>query len=278
MTEVYHATQLTLIPLSRTCKTCGIDKPLEKCFDKHACRGKHGYRAHCKVCRAKERKTLPPRQEWIEVTSKICPTCDPPAEKPISEFASNKKNQDRHDWHCKACQRQWANSEEQKAKRRERERVNNLDPQYRQAQQDYRNEWREKNIEKLRIQWREKYANDPEYAARMRRNTIKWMKANPEKMVECQMRRKASMQGAAIEDVDYYEILKECGPWCHICEKPILAHHKIEFDHLIPLSPRPGDPQGTHTKENIKPSHKVCNARKSNKRLEDMTPFDRRGP
>jgi 5-methylcytosine-specific restriction endonuclease McrA len=56
-----------------------------------------------------------------------------------------------------------------------------------------------------------------------------------------------------------------------------LLHHTLTFDHIVPLVPRAGDPQGTHTEDNIKPTHRECNARKSNRRLEDLTPFDRRG-
>lgn len=278
MTEVYHATQLPLIPLSRICKTCEIDKPLEENFHKQTVRGKLMYRVHCKDCRSKAEKALPPRQEWVEVTSKVCPKCDPPAEKLISEFALDKNSRDGHYYCCKVCQRQWANSEEQKSKRRERERVKNLDPIYRQEQQDWQNAWRDRNIDKLRIQWREKYANDPEYAARMRKNSRKWIKAHPDEMNAHQMKRKAIIQGTAVEDVDYQEILSEYGPWCYICDQPILPHHNLEYDHVIPLIPRTGEPQGTHTKDNIKPTHKSCNARKTNRRLEDLTPFDRRGP
>jgi hypothetical protein len=270
MTELYHIT--------RICKTCGIEKVLETDFNKQKS-GKFGYRAHCIVCRANERKAAPPRTEWVEVLSKICPKCDPPTGKPISEFAVDKSRRDKCYPYCLECQRRIANSEKSKTRRHTYERERNLaDPGIRQSQQAYQIAWRERNIEKLRLQWREKYANDPEYAARMYQHTRKWMKENPEKVIGLQMKRKAAKQGAIVEETDYYEIMQEYGGWCYICEQPILPEHTIEFDHLIPLLPRPGNPQGHHSKDNIRPTHKVCNARKSNKRLEDLTPFDRRGP
>src|SRR6266702_953122 len=279
MTKVYHIIQLSLIPLTtptRICKTCGIDQPLEENFHKQMVRGKLMYRVHCKVCRSKKAKALPPRQEWVEVTSKVCLTCDPPTEKPISEFALNKSSRDGHCWKCRVCQSKWATSEEQKAKARERLRRNNLDPEFRRATQEGQKAWRQRNIEKLRIQWREKYANDPEYAARMRKHARKWIEEHQDEMNAHQQKRKAILRGVEAEVVDYQEVLKYYGPWCYICESQILVSHKLEFDHVVPLIPRTGDPQGTHTFSNIRPTHKICNARKTNRRLEDMTPFDRR--
>jgi len=110
--------------------------------------------------------------------------------------------------------------------------------------------------------------------------------AKPEslaKIVENNRRRKARMLGTTIAEVDYIRILERDGFWCHICCKDIdptikKGPARLVFDHMIPLQPCPGDPQGTHTEDNIKPSHYVCNSRKRNRILEDLTPFQRRGP
>jgi hypothetical protein len=215
---------------------------------------------------------LPP----LPILFKVCRKCDPPVEKSIDEFGISKDRKDGHNPYCKECTRRIANSEKSKERRKKYEQ--SLGEEFIKKRYAGSKRWREKNIEKLRIQWREKYANDPEYAARMRANTDKWAQDNPEKRNASQMKRKAAFQGAYVEDVDYQAILELHGPWCYICDGPILAHHKIEFDHVVPLIPRPGDPQGSHTADNIRPTHKECNARKSNKRLEDMLSFDRRGP
>jgi 5-methylcytosine-specific restriction endonuclease McrA len=265
---------IALLPRSRACLTCGKNKPLED-YDKQKS-GKAGYRAHCKVCRAKERKEAPPRQEWVKVSSKICPQCDPPIEKPIDEFGLSKDRKDGHNPYCKECARRIANSDKSKTRRKKYEE--GLGEEFIKKRYAGGKAWRGKNIEKLRVQWREKYANDPEYAARMRANTDKWAQENPDKRNASQMKRKAITKGAQSEYVDYQAILEQYGPWCYICEGPILAHHKLEFDHIVPLVPRPNEPQGAHTAENIRPTHKECNARKSNKQLQDMLPFDRRGP
>jgi len=81
------------------------------------------------------------------------------------------------------------------------------------------------------------------------------------------------------DPVDYGRILERDGAWCYICESLILPEHAIEFDHVVPLVPpkRSNREPGTHTEDNIKVSHKVCNRRKHNRLLEEMTPYQRRG-
>ncbi|HZU01540.1 MAG TPA: HNH endonuclease [Ktedonobacteraceae bacterium] len=101
--------------------------------------------------------------------------------------------------------------------------------------------------------------------------------------MEQSRRRQAHKVGTAVGNVSYTHILARDGYHCYICDKPIDPTLKkcdgaLSFDHRIPLRPRPGNPKGTHTEENIHPTHLVCNFRKNNRRLEDMTPFDRRGP
>ena len=40
-----------------------------------------------------------------------------------------------------------------------------------------------------------------------------------------------------------------------------------EADHVLPLQPRPGDPQGSDSIENLRPISRRCNGSKSNQRL-----------
>ena|SRR5438445_2833522 len=58
---------------------------------------------------------------------------------------------------------------------------------------------------------------------------------------------------------------------CHICGG-VVAPSDVHFDHVIPLSR-----SGPHSEDNIKVAHSVCNLRKGDLFLEDMSPFQRRG-
>jgi hypothetical protein len=240
--------QLPLIPLSRICLTCGIEKSLEEDFNKHA-NGKFGYRAQCKGCRSKQRKAEPPRQEWVEVPSKMCPRCN--IEKPIGDFAINKKMRDGHAGHCSECVNQWHRSEEFKVYERMYRKEQRRDPVLNRSRQKRQNQWR---------------------------------REHPESQRELTMRRNARKKAATTERVSYKRILERDGYWCYICERPIdkdaqpRSPESLTFDHVLPIQSRPDELQGAHCEANIKPSHKVCNARKSNKPLEALTPFDRSGP
>jgi len=69
--------------------------------------------------------------------------------------------------------------------------------------------------------------------------------------------------GAAVDAVDFRRIIERDGWTCHICKQPIEpgSHH---FDHVAPLSLG-----GSHTEDNIRLAHAVCNRRKGN-RVEQM--------
>lgn len=63
--------------------------------------------------------------------------------------------------------------------------------------------------------------------------------------------------------VSYREILERDGLVCHVCGEAITKgpghrNDALAFDHVIPLSKG-----GTHTPENIKPTHAICNNRKA---------------
>jgi 5-methylcytosine-specific restriction endonuclease McrA len=73
---------------------------------------------------------------------------------------------------------------------------------------------------------------------------------------EFQRRRHAKMT----ERVDYAAILDRDGMVCHICTEPIASMADLHFDHVVPLSKG-----GPHIAENIRPSHALCNMRKSNR-------------
>lgn len=47
---------------------------------------------------------------------------------------------------------------------------------------------------------------------------------------------------------------------CHICTCDIESLADLHFDHVVPLAKG-----GTHTADNIRPAHALCNLRKSDK-------------
>jgi len=141
---------------------------------------------------------------------------------------------------------------------------------------------REHVLPKFRVKWQTISDEERErYNAYNRKNSKK-----PQarlKNAEKRRRREARKRETQSDPVDYQAILKRNGYWCYICESDIdptitKGRGRLTFDHKIPLTPLPGEPQGTHTEENIHPVHKCCNERKQNRRFENLTPSQRRGP
>jgi hypothetical protein len=83
--------------------------------------------------------------------------------------------------------------------------------------------------------------------------------------VEHEMRRYALKCGSQVGPVDYDAILAGFGMVCHLCGGQILTRRDLNFDHVIPLTRG-----GPHVQENIRPSHKKCNASKGNKLMSEF--------
>lgn len=77
---------------------------------------------------------------------------------------------------------------------------------------------------------------------------------------EIEHRRRARKKMTRWGRVSYHRLLQSYGMLCHICDGWI-ADGDLSFDHVIPLARG-----GSHTEDNIKPAHLVCNVRK-NQRL-----------
>ena len=71
-------------------------------------------------------------------------------------------------------------------------------------------------------------------------------------------------------EVDYVAI-KLRDTTCYICGQRIGDDY--HFDHVVPLSKG-----GTHSADNVRLTHSVCNLRKRNKLLEELVEYDKRGP
>src|SRR5713226_474851 len=114
----------------------------------------------------------------------------------------------------------------------------------------------------------------------LKRRQREWYSRPENRLKVLALNRKRSGHVTTPDTVDYGFILERDGGWCYICEQPILPDQEVEFDHVIPLQPpkKSGREPGPHHEDNVKVTHGVCNRRKHNKLLEEMTPFQRRGP
>lgn len=249
-----HIDNIVQLPLCfevKQCNKCLEMKPLDQFAIQKE--GKMGRASYCKDCfsaRHKERYSKHVPLPDVAPGNKLCRKCL--VEKPLTEFSRQANSRDKYNSQCKACvsYRQYVVNREQSLARMKRA--------YEQNKEHYRATQR-KNYEE----------NKERYTAYVRQ----WQQENYLHVREWHKRRKARIRGTTVEPVSYEQILERDGMWCHICEQPIEEHHKLQFDHVIPLARN-----GTHTMENIRPAHDICNQRKYDKLMEELTSFDRRGP
>jgi 5-methylcytosine-specific restriction endonuclease McrA len=150
-----------------------------------------------------------------------------------------------------------------------------------EARNAYNREWRAANPDRVKANFKAYYdANAEMFAKRYKDNredllerkrkkraanpggenhhSRAWRKANPEKWAlrnrENQRRRRGD------KPVNYSAIIERDGMVCHICTDPIEGLTDLHMDHVIPLARG-----GAHHEDNIKPSHALCNMRKSDK-------------
>lgn len=145
----------------------------------------------------------------------------------------------------------------------ERDRARRFYWDNRESELERGRRWRRENPEvqaRLNREWREQ---NPERCAELYRA---WIAANPERAREIyankSARRRARERETATGPVDLAAILVEYGMVCHICDGDIASRADLDFDHVIPLARG-----GTHTQDNIRPSHSRCNRSKGAKLL-----------
>lgn len=254
MTESYHALQPTKI-----CNACLQEKPLDA-FVRRPTRYRDGHAPRCKECQNKQHmawkartypiKPFPKNLVQPSLFFKVCTDCG--VEKSIEDFFPSKTGAYGRMSRCKQCGH------------------------------DRGYDWRQEHLEEARARDRkyssERYWEDSEageaYRAMVRAARDRWHEKNPEKRRENWNRYNArKLYSAMTEPVDYEAILERDGMFCYICQQDILPGQDINFDHIIPVSR-----QGSHTTENIKVTHAICNQRKGDKLLAEMKPTQRRGP
>jgi hypothetical protein len=242
----------------------------------------------CKECeraRDRERNALrrPRRSPLIPQATKeghkVCNTCLD--ERPYAAFHRDSAQMDGHRGRCKQCYKdQWdALSEEEKGRLRKQD----TDSRVPRLEQRRAYDRERHNTDEHRAKRRDRAAirkmEDPEYRRSISEAAAQWRKSNPLTVRETNQRHKPGQRAARSGvRISYKRILERDGHFCYICNHDILPDQEMDFDHEIPLHPRHGEPQGIHDEGNIHPTHSVCNMRKSNKRLEALTAWDRRGP
>lgn len=131
-------------------------------------------------------------------------------------------------------------------------------------------EWYAKNSIKQKEYFKEKYLENREYYLEQAKI---WRYQNKDKKREYNRARKALLKNLKTEEFTEKDILNTYGNDCHICNSPIDMNAprwtasqgwemSLHFDHVIPISKG-----GANSIENVRPSHAICNIKKSDSLL-----------
>lgn len=271
MQVVYHASvvfianQPYLYPTEKRCTVCLKFKSFEAFHNNKG--SQDGMKPACKECRKDPGLRSFTANTSTNSGTKFCTKCL--KEKSYDEFDKGKDQKDGYKTHCKECRsehnQQFRVENIEKFREYDRSRIGNPE-----------------RVARLRERRQTVYAIDGRYAETIKKNQQRWYQNNKIVAKEQCLRRQARQRGATVSKVNLERVLERDGYHCHICNASIDPTIKkgpasLVFDHIVPIQPRPGEPQGTHSEENITPAHRACNLRKSNLPLEALTPFLRRG-
>ena len=293
----------------KTCRKCHQNKPIDEFNLSKSC--VDGHEHMCKTCRRaytvwhhktkRENPTFFERKPYVLPDTRVCTRCQKEFPLTSENFRQGKSNKGGFTTWCKQCDSDWHKQhyakpeikaafkerearEEAREKKRERYQQNVADPAYRERIRAYGAKRWARIKDSERVRKRLKYAADPQYARQILDRTRAWELAHPAETRQMRMRKSARRGSDAPTVVEMRQIIERDGYVCHICGQgidPKLRKNNpaaLTFDHVVPLIPPPGEPKGEHVIANLKPSHNCCNGRKGNRRMEDLTAFDRRGP
>ncbi len=94
--------------------------------------------------------------------------------------------------------------------------------------------------------------------------SLRWQRANKPKVKAAVERRRARKNGAPVVDLtiaDWQSLLAEHNHCCAYCRA---SGVRLEKDHVVPLTRG-----GSHTKSNIVPACRICNASKNHRTVEE---------
>ena len=84
-------------------------------------------------------------------------------------------------------------------------------------------------------------------------------------------RRRAEKWGVRAVDIKLEDIAERDGRICYLCGKEVSVH-EASFEHVIPLCDG-----GTHTPDNVRLAHRLCNSRKGSGSLSEINRSRREG-
>jgi 5-methylcytosine-specific restriction endonuclease McrA len=203
-------------------------------------------------------RKYPPAPEGF----KTCPKCGETKE--LAAFSPNKQTADGANGHCRVClaaaTKAWV--------ARNKEHAN-----------AYAAEWYRQNAERLIPLRRERYRADParhiayvlkhwnalSEEEKARRTKVNVASRDPERVKAHDATKRAKRAAAPIlETVLRSVVWERDGGICGICGE-FADPSRWDLDHIVPLTPRAGEPQGEHSYANTQVSHPRCNARKHNR-------------
>jgi|AntAceMinimDraft_6_1070360.scaffolds.fasta_scaffold30952_3 5-methylcytosine-specific restriction endonuclease McrA len=134
-----------------------------------------------------------------------------------------------------------------------------------QANRDRANKWRTQNLEKSKESKREFYKQNKEKIAYQFK--VAYAK-NPQKFRRSKLKRLERESKIVKEQFSISDVISRYGSVCHLCSKeidldaPRWTAQKgwelgLHLDHVIRVVDG-----GSHTLDNVKPSHAICNLRK----------------
>lgn len=194
----------------------------------------------------------------MDELSKVCKTCG--EELPLSSFTPQASCKMGVLPHCRSCSAEKARARyvgpgRKPAPSRE---------EFLKARREATARWRVRNPEADKESQRERRAADP---ARFAAYDRAWRDRHPDKVREKNFQRRSTVQAFRV-GVVAYKWIRESFKDCYLCGEALSG--VVEYDHIIPMKPRPGDPQGAHSTGNLRPTHRTCNKRKSNIPLDQL--------
>lgn len=185
--------------------------------------------------------------------TKKCKTCQ--VIKTTLEFYSHKQTRDKLDTICKPCKKEAAVAWARKNPERNRDKTKAYNQRHPERRKETNRKYYESNkqIVKDRIN--------------------AWVEKNPDKIREYGRihanRRRARKLENGTEPYTEKQVLELYGKLCHICESKInlSAPRKVgtkgwekglHIDHIVPISKG-----GSDTLDNVRPTHALCNLKKS---------------
>jgi 5-methylcytosine-specific restriction endonuclease McrA len=223
---------------------------------------------------------------------KTCSQCEKDYE--LSFFNKRADAKDGLSYECKECtkrrKKSWKEKNPDKVKMSaERYREKNRDAinQKNRLNQGKRyvthKKWREENRERRNATERAWRAKFPEKAKGYVHSYRKshhdsfvryqkdWRISHPLVSREARARRRKRTREQRIGSISYSRIRERDGDNCYLCNSKITDVSDLHFDHVVPLSKG-----GEHSESNIRVTHALCNRKKSDILLSDLSWYKER--